>query len=111
MPVGIVMRMCLEGRHFKLSTQQALQWGLVSEIVPKDELMAKAWEIATHIADDAAPLAVQGSKKAILGAIDLGPVAGIPWTWERLYDIQDTDDVKEGFRAFVEKRKPKFVGR
>ena len=111
MPVGIVMRMCLEGRHFKLSAQQALQWGLVSEVVPKDELMAKAWEIAAHIADDAAPLAVQGSKKAILGAIDRGPVAGIPWTWERLYDIQDTDDVKEGFRAFVEKRKPKFTGR
>ena len=40
-----------------------------------------------------------------------GPVAGIPWTWERLYDIQDTEDVKEGFRSFVEKRKPKFTGR
>ena len=111
MPVGIVMRMCLEGRHFRFNAQQALQWGLVSEVVPQDKLMAKAWEIATHIADDAAPLAVQGSKKAILGAIDRGPVAGIPWTWTVLTDIQDTEDVKEGFKSFVEKRKPKFVGR
>jgi len=111
MPVGIVMRMVLEGRHFRVSAQQALQWGLVSEVLPREALMAKAWEIAAHIAEDAAPLAVQGSKKAILGAIDRGPAEGIPWTWTVLYDIQDTEDTKEGFRSFVEKRRPKFVGR
>lgn len=111
MPVGIVMRMCLEGRHFRVNAQQALQWGLVSEVVPADKLMAKAWKIAGHIAEDAAPLAVQGSKKAILGAIDRGPVEGIPWTWTVLTDIQDTEDTREGFKSFVEKRKPKFVGR
>lgn len=111
MPVGIVMRMCLEGKYFRLNAQQALQWGLVSEIVPHAELTARAWEIARHIAEDAAPLAVRGSKRAILGAIDRGPVEGIPWTWERLYDIQDTEDVAEGFRAFAEKRKPVFTGR
>jgi enoyl-CoA hydratase/carnithine racemase len=73
--------------------------------------MDKAWEIATHIAEDAAPLAVQGSKRAILGAIDRGPAEGIPYTWERLTDIQNTEDTKEGFRSFVEKRRPRFVGR
>ena len=73
--------------------------------------MARAWEIATHIAEDAAPLAVQGSKKAILGALDRGPSEGIPYTWTVLTDIQDTEDTKEGFRSFVEKRKPKFVGK
>jgi enoyl-CoA hydratase/carnithine racemase len=73
--------------------------------------MNKAWEIATHIAEDAAPLAVIGSKKAILGAIDLGPTEGIPFTWKILTEIQDTADTKEGFLSFVEKRKPKFVGR
>jgi enoyl-CoA hydratase/carnithine racemase len=111
MPVGIVMRMVIEGRHFRVNAQQAYQWGLVSEVVPQKDLMAKAWAIATHIAEEAAPLAVQGSKKAILGAIDRGPTEGIPWTWTVLTDIQDTEDTKEGFRAFVEKRKAKFVGR
>ena len=111
MPLGIVMRMVVEGRHFRVNAQQALQWGLVSEVVPQDKLMAKAWEIATHIAEDAAPLAVQGSKKAILGALDRGPSEGIPYTWTVLTDIQDTEDTKEGFRSFVEKRKPKFVGK
>lgn len=110
MPLGIVMRMVVEGRHFKIDARQALQWGLVSEVVPPDALMDKAWEIATHIAEDAAPLAVQGSKKAILGALDRGPSEGIPYTWDVLYDIQDTADTKEGFQAFVEKRKPVFTG-
>lgn len=111
MPPGIVMRMVIEGRHFRVSAQQALQWGLVSEVVPQDRLMTKAWEIATHIAEDAAPLAVQGSKKAILGALDRGPTEGIPYTWTVLTDIQNTEDTREGFRSFVEKRRPRFVGR
>jgi enoyl-CoA hydratase/carnithine racemase len=111
MPLGIVMRMVIEGRHFRVNAQQALQWGLVSEVVPQDKLMGRAWEIATHIAEEAAPLAVQGSKKAILGALDRGPTEGIPYTWTVLTDIQDTEDTKEGFRSFVEKRKPKFTGR
>jgi enoyl-CoA hydratase/carnithine racemase len=111
MPLGIVMRMVIEGKHFKVNAQQACQWGLVSEVVPQVKLMDRAWEIATHIAEDAAPLAVQGSKRAILGAIDRGPKDGIPFTWDVLTDIQDTEDTKEGFRSFVEKRKPRFVGR
>ncbi|MCC6531707.1 MAG: enoyl-CoA hydratase/isomerase family protein [Burkholderiales bacterium] len=111
MPLGIVLRMVIEGRHYRVSAQQAYQWGLVSEVLPADKLMAKAWEIATHIVEEAAPLAVQGSKKAILGALDRGPTAGIPYTWTVLTDIQDSADTKEGFRAFVEKRKPRFAGR
>lgn len=111
MPLGIVTRMVVEGKYFRVSAQQAYQWGLVSEVVPREALMAKAWEIATHIAEEAAPLAVQGSKKAILGALDRGPAEGIPYTWTVLTDIQDTGDTKEGFRSFVEKRKPRFTGR
>jgi enoyl-CoA hydratase/carnithine racemase len=111
MPLGIVMRMVMEGRHFRINAEQACRWGLASEVLPADKLMDKAWEIATHIAEDAAPLAVQGSKRAILGAINRGPAEGIPYTWERLTDIQNTEDTKEGFRSFVEKRRPRFVGR
>jgi enoyl-CoA hydratase/carnithine racemase len=110
MPYGIVMRMVMEGRHFRVNAQQALQWGLVSEVVPPDQLQAKAWEIATHIAEDAAPLAVWGSKKAMLGALDRGATEGIAFAWETLSDIANSSDTVEGFRAFAEKRKPNFTG-
>jgi 1,4-dihydroxy-2-naphthoyl-CoA synthase len=105
MPLGIVMRMVIEGKYFCINAQQAYQWGLVSEVVSREALMSRAWEIATHIAEEAAPLAVQGSKKAILGALDRGPTEGIPYTWTVLTDIQDTEDTKEGFRTFVERRR------
>lgn len=111
MPLGIVMRMVVEGRHFRINAQQAYQWGLVSEVVPREALMKRAWEIAAHVAEEAAPLAVQGSKKAILGALERGPSEGIAYAWKVLSDIQETEDTKEGFRSFLERRKPLFKGR
>jgi len=111
MPLGIVMRMAIEGKHFRIDAKQAYQWGLVSEVTSPEKLSGRAWEIAMHIAEEAAPLAVQGTKKAVLGALDRGPTEGIPFTWEVLRDIQDTQDTREGFLSFVEKRKPRFVGR
>ncbi len=111
MPYGIVMRMVMEGKHFRINAQQAYQWGLVSEVLPQERLMDKAWEIARHIVEDAAPLAVQGSKKAMLGASERGLSEGIAYTWTVLSDIKDSEDTVEGFRAFVEKRKPVFKGK
>jgi enoyl-CoA hydratase/carnithine racemase len=111
MPLGIVMRMVIEGRRFRVNAQQAYQWGLFSEVLPRESLMSKAWEIATHIVEETAPLAVQSSKKAILGALDRGPTEGIAYAWTVLRDIHDTEDIRDGYRAFVEKRDPKFKGR
>ena len=111
MPVGIVMRMVMEGKRFRMTAQQALQWGLVSEVLPPEGLMPKAWEIAGHIVEECAPLAVQGSKKAILGALSRGMHEGIAYAWTVLPEVADTEDVKEGPLAFAEKRQPRFQGR
>jgi len=73
--------------------------------------MDKAWEIATHIAEEAAPLAVRGSKKAMLGALERPSSEGVAYTWEVLADIRDSEDTDEGMRSFVEKRKPSFLGK
>jgi enoyl-CoA hydratase/carnithine racemase len=109
--VGIVMRMVMEGKRFRMTAQQALQWGLVSEVLPPEGLMPKAWEIAGHIVEECAPLAVQGSKKAILGALSRGMHEGIAYAWTVLPEVADTEDVKEGPLAFAEKRQPRFQGR
>lgn len=111
MPMGVVMRMVVEGRHWKVTAQQAMQWGLVTEVIPLPALMPRAWEIAAHIAQESAPLAVQGSKKAMLGAMSRGLHEGIAYTWTVLPEVHATQDVLEGPRAFVEKRKPRFQGR
>jgi enoyl-CoA hydratase/carnithine racemase len=111
MPLGVVMRMVIEGRHWRVSAQQAYQWGLVTEVVPLPDLMPKAREIARHIVEESAPLAVQGSKKAILGGLSRGLHDGIAYGWTVLPEVRDTADIVEGPRAFSEKRKPQFVGR
>ena len=111
MPVGVVMRMCIEGRHWQATAQQAYQWGLVTEVLPFPKLVPRAWEIATHIVEESAPLAVQGTKKAILGGLSRGLHEGIAYTWTVLPEVHATQDLQEGPRAFVEKRKPRFQGR
>lgn len=111
MPVGIVMRMAIEGRHFRITAQQAYQWGLVSEVLPLSKLMPRAWEIARHIVEESAPLAVQGTKKAVYGALARGWKEGIAYAWTVLPEVANTEDLREGPRAFVEKRKPNFKGR
>ena len=111
MPLGVVMRMVMEGRRWQVDAQQAYQWGLVSEITTPVDLMPRAWEIAQHIVEECAPLAVQGSKKAILGGLSRGLHDGIAYGWSVLPDVRDTEDIIEGPRAFAEKRPPRFVGR
>ena len=110
MPLGIVMRMVIEGRRFRVTAHQAYQWGLYSEVVPRNDLMARAWEIATHIVEETAPLAVQSSKKAIRGALDCGPTEGIAYAWTVLRDIHNSEDTLDGYRSFLEKRAPRFTG-
>lgn len=111
LPLTVVMRMVMEGKRFRVTAQQAYMWGLVSEVVPPQQLMPRAWEIAQHIVEETAPLAVQGSKKAILGALDRGIHGGIAYAWTVLPEVANTEDLREGPRAFVEKRKPRFQGR
>ncbi|MFQ5860990.1 MAG: enoyl-CoA hydratase/isomerase family protein [Dehalococcoidia bacterium] len=111
MPPGVVLRMVIEGRHWRVSAQQAHTWGLVTEVVPPAQLMPRAWEIAQHIAEESATLAVQASKKAVLGALSRGLHEGLAYAWTVLPETWGTEDILEGPRAFVEKRKPQFQGR
>jgi enoyl-CoA hydratase/carnithine racemase len=71
MPLGEVLRMQLTGAAERISAQRAYQVGLVSEVVPPDELRATAARLAATIA--ASPsLAVQATLKAVWAAADLG---------------------------------------
>jgi enoyl-CoA hydratase/carnithine racemase len=69
MPFPEVMRMSLMGVHERISAERAREVGLVTEVVPLDDLVARALEVAQIIADSP-PLVVQGTMRALWTAFD-----------------------------------------
>jgi enoyl-CoA hydratase/carnithine racemase len=69
MPFPEVMRMSLMGVHERISAERAREIGLVTEVVPRDDLQQRALEVAQIIADSP-PLVVQGTMRALWTAFD-----------------------------------------
>ncbi|CAN7648990.1 enoyl-CoA hydratase/isomerase family protein [Phenylobacterium sp. LjRoot219] len=69
MPLGDVLRMTLLGNDERISARTALRIGLVSEVVPNDQLWERAQELAEKIAAKP-PAAIQGSVRAIWESLD-----------------------------------------
>jgi enoyl-CoA hydratase/carnithine racemase len=70
MPFQEVMRMSLLGNHERMSAQRALEIGLVSEVVPREDLRERAGWAARAIAD-APEIAIQGTVRALWTALEL----------------------------------------
>ena len=93
-----------------ISAEQALEWGLVSRVVPHEELMPTAMELAERLAKGP-PAAMALIKRTVYRAesgtleqdLEFGSFAQ-----ERL---MRTEDFTEGWKSFVEKRPPNFTGR
>lgn len=90
--------------------QEAFQWGMVNRIVPADELLARCLETAQLIAANA-PLAVRQAKKSIRAGVQMDLHRGLEFAIEAYDRLVETEDRREGVRAFVEKRPPVFRGR
>jgi enoyl-CoA hydratase/carnithine racemase len=105
LPINVAMRMALVGRHERLSAQRAYELGFVTELVPRDGLVARAQEIAGLINRNA-PMAVRGTRLAILKGLAL-PMHEAEILAEAYRErVLHTDDALEGPRAFLEKREP-----
>ena len=94
----------------KVTAEQALSWGMVHQVVPAAELMAGAERYAELITRGA-PLSVIAIKEAITHGLELPLEEGLRLEAELAQMLGQTDDQKEGSRAFAEKREPLWKGR
>jgi enoyl-CoA hydratase/carnithine racemase len=104
------LRWCLSGAVFDAA--EALRGGLVSEVVPANQLIARARAIATEIAENTAPVSVALTRQMIwrFGSAEL-PFDLLKVDGPFALELGSGGDVKEGVSAFLEKRPPAFPGR
>ena len=105
MPLHEALRLMFMGRHGRLTAERAYQIGFVNELVPPAELLPAAERVARTIMENA-PLAVRLAKMAAWQGLDVG-LAEAKTHARALNEAHPTaEDVREGARAFVEKRRP-----
>ena len=102
------MGMVLTGR--RLSAAEGERLGFVNEVVPGGELLSKARALAEQIIE-CSPRSIRASKETMLRGLD-EPTLGMALANQRQYPAMQalltSNDVKEGPRAFAEKRKPRW---
>lgn len=103
----IAADLILTGRS--LTAAEALERGLVSEVVPDAELAARAKTRAARLAANA-PAALREIKRLVRAATDTPLDAGLTDEQDALDRVYATPDAAEGIRAFIDKRTPHFTG-
>jgi enoyl-CoA hydratase/carnithine racemase len=105
---GRALQLILSGEM--ISAQEAYRIGLVNEVVPAANLIARAEEILKQIASNA-PAAVRLSLEAVNRGMDTSQGEGFALEASYFGLCAATEDKKEGASAFLEKRAPQFHGR
>jgi len=93
----------------EVSAKEALRFGLINRVVPAAELLARAEDLAREIAQ-LAPLAIRACLEAVTKGNQLSLAEGLALEAKLFASLFDTDDVREGTSAFLEKRSPVFKG-
>ena len=106
--LGRAVEMALTGEM--IDAEAALDMGLITHVVPQEELLARAKEILRKVTKNG-PLAVRMVLESIYRGLDttLVEATGVESTLFGL--LASTEDMREGMTAFLEKRKPDFKGR
>ena len=103
---AVAMEILLEGRVFE--AREAFEKGLVTRVVPDDEVEKEARETAQRIADGA-PLVARWHKKFARRLRDPKPLSAAEY--DEGFACFGTEDFRIGYQAFLAKQKPEFQGR
>ncbi len=108
--IGMRRAMELMVTNRRLSAAEALEWGLITQVVPDDELLATASATAARLA--AGPTLAFGRVKAMLNETFAGTLeTQMELEARNIAAMSGTADGKEGIDAFLNKRRPGFTGR
>jgi enoyl-CoA hydratase/carnithine racemase len=102
------LEMLFTGRM--ISAREAEQYGLINRVVPFEKLEAETRALAEHIAE-ASPLTLQIGKQAFYAQVNMSDVHAYNLGNEVMVGNLFAQDAQEGMRAFLEKRKPVWVGK
>lgn len=108
LPYPVAMELLLVGDA--LTAQEALKYGLVNRVVPHEQLMPATMEIAEKLAANP-PLAVRAIKELAIRSQHLPLYDGLRLEQAIQSVLRQSEDAKEGPRAFAEKRAPVYQGR
>ena len=108
LPKGIALELLITGGRF--DAEWALRYGLVNHVVPADQVMPKAREIAEAICENG-PLAVRAVKESALRGLDMTFEEGLKLENEFSRKVMGSEDAREGPLAFAQKRKAEYKGR
>jgi enoyl-CoA hydratase len=92
-----------------INAEDALRLGLVNRVVAASELLSTAEDLAREIAQ-LAPLAIRACLKAVIGGTELPLEEGLALEAKLFASLFATEDMREGTRAFLEKRRAVFKG-
>ncbi len=109
-PYHVAVEFLLTGRW--MDAQEAKHWGLANHVVPKGQGMSKAREIARQLADGP-PLLFPAIKQLLrhTETIPEHEAFELHDSLDLVQQVIRSEDLKEGTRAFTEKRKPRWTGR
>jgi enoyl-CoA hydratase len=104
---GRALEIMLTGRS--VGAEEALQFGLVTQVTSAADLIDEAKALARRISE-LAPLAIRACLEAVITGQSMSLDRGLALETKLFSSLFETNDVREGTRAFLEKRKPVFKG-
>jgi enoyl-CoA hydratase/carnithine racemase len=107
-PMAVAMEMLLSGQP--IDAERAFAVGLINRVVPAEDLLSEAQDIAACIAANA-PIAVRAARAAARESLHLPIDEGLRLEQFYAEPARQSEDVREGLAAFAQKRTPRYKGR